>query len=155
MKRGFILITLACLMFLSFTGIVSASYSDLTSLFTNLLSKNFAGTVIDTKANGIKEAEETGYTCQMAGTSIEIYPQKKSFPSSYYIPSNVTSKTGNSLAINQEIMGKYSSIGKTTITCTKTPPPSTKTVTLSTIKIYANSKTGGSYNANGTIYNYE
>ena len=141
MKKKTIYLVLLCLILLFSINIAYASYSNLGSLVMSLLlEKNFGGTITDTKARDIKQREEENYSCKVEGSSIEIDPQKKSFPSSYYIPPDVTSKSKNQLMNKQTIIGKYNPTEETTITCTKTPPPSEKTVTLDTIKIYSNSK---------------
>ena len=143
MKRSFILVSVLCLIMVLSASIVHASYSNMYSLVYTLLSKNFGGTITDTKAKDIRKAEDSGYTCNTSGSSIEITPQKKSFPSSYYIPPSVTSKTKNKLMIKQKIIGKYSTLSPTIITCTKPCPPNecTTEVTLeNNITLYGNSK---------------
>lgn len=140
MKKNFLYAVLLCLILLFSTSIVYASYSNFAGLITSLFAKDFGGKITDSqKASKIKELENSNYSCAVAGKSIEINPQKKTFPTSYYIPPSVTSKTKNQLMNNQQIIGKYS--GKTTITCIfNGEPPTTQIVTLDTMKIYGNSK---------------
>lgn len=102
------------------------------------ISQQFAGIITQTKAQEIQVLENTGYTCTVPGTSIQIRPKAKRGvqPTSYMIPFGTISKTKNALRANQQIIGKYS--GKTTITCVH-PAGDVQTVQLDTVTMYGNS----------------
>jgi hypothetical protein len=140
MKKNFVYSILLCLMLLVSFNFVYASTDDFISLILSLLSKNFGGTITDTKAKDIKNLEDQGYTCNVIGSTIEIKPQNEKMPSSYMIPATVKSSTKNKTSTDQKIIGKYN--GKTTITCEKECPPTvcTSIVVLDKVKMYGNSK---------------
>ena len=108
----------------------------------------FGGRIIYTKALEIEEMEAAGYICPMFGTSISIIPigSPPGTPTSYFIPSYITSKTRTIPAVGQLILGRYS--GQTTITCTLTFPSESDpsiattilTVSLDTINLFGTSR---------------
>lgn len=106
--------------------------------------KPFGGTIIKTKATQIETLENSGWTCTVAGETIEIKPISSKYPTSYMIPANVQSSTKNKLSENQKIIGNY--LGKTIITCVRSCPPAecVTTTSLDTVTMYGNSNGTGS-----------
>lgn len=102
------------------------------------LGKDFGGRIIKTTATRIQTLQNSGWSCIVPGTSIDIKPIKG--PSSYMIPLTTKSKTNTTPASGQQIIGKYS--GKTVITCTRSCPPAVceTTVSLDTITLFGTSK---------------
>lgn len=85
-----------------------------TTFAASLSSSMFGGKIIATKAKMISSLELAGYKCDdVKGESIEILSFRG--PTSYFIPTNVKSKTNTTPSAGQYILGKYS--GTTTITC--------------------------------------
>ena len=121
-------------------AITKAISSDFLGMVMSMMQKNFGGEITKMKARDVETLEEAGYECVVAGDTIEINPQKKTFPSSYFISYSAQQKKTNKLQTGQKIIGKY--YGKTTITCTKECPPAIciETVLLDTVKVYGNSK---------------
>ena len=100
----------------------------------------FGGQITSTTAIEIRELELAGYTCVVPGTSLSIRPIKG--PTSYFIPSDVISKTKKRIPkVDGWTMGRYS--GTKSITCT--PPASSattaesKTIDLDVISLYGTS----------------
>jgi len=94
------------------------------------------GRITDTKATEIKELEDTGYHCELnGGKSITINPIRG--PKTYFIPENITSKTGRDISSGRWILGRYNN-NKTTITCKKKCGETTCTnqVTLDSITLF-------------------
>lgn len=104
------------------------------------LGRPFGGTIIQNKATEIETTEKANYTCAVPGKTITIKADLKSAPTTYLIPSAVTSKTGTTPQAGQRIKGFYSQ-SKSTITCKyRGYPPSQKTVELVPITLYGTSK---------------
>jgi hypothetical protein len=105
------------------------------------IDKGFGGKITDDKATEIKDLEDSGYTCQVPGTSITINPVSSNYPTTYLIPWSVKSKTNTTPASGQWILGLYSPM-KTTISCYKDCGPTVciATAALSTISLFGTSK---------------
>lgn len=134
MKKGiiFILLTIFPVFF------VIASSTSVRSSF-NLFGGKITSTL---KALEIQELEESGFVCNVPGTTIEILPIGSSAgtPTSYFIPSYVKSSTRTTPKAGQLIMGKYS--GTTSITCIWTGETLTRTrvVPLRTVNYFGTSR---------------
>ena len=140
MKRFFLKIVIVTFVVLLTTGIAFASFFN----FFNIL-KGFGGKIITAKATEIKALEESGWECNVPGSSITIRPVRSSYPTDYIIPNDVESRTDTIPTKDQAIIGLYYPLKKTTVTCTKPcpPPPGnecTTTVTLDTIRMYGTSE---------------
>jgi len=133
-KKGIIFILLTVfLVFASFRIVFASSFS---------LGGYFGGRILHTKAQEIINWEAMGYVCSVPGTTIAVLPvgSVNGIPTSYFIPSYITSKTRTTPMAGQYILGKYS--GTITISCTyPSSPPITITVTpLSIITLFGTSR---------------
>lgn len=139
-KKGIILFLLIVFLVFVSTSSVSANVFG----FTNAMSKTvrqFGGKIIVPKALEIQELEASGFVCTVYGTTVEIMPigSPVGTPSSYFIPSYITSKTRTTPRVGQSIMGKYA--WKTPIVCIyPSNPPIIKVVWLDTIILFGTSK---------------
>jgi len=97
----------------------------------------FGGRIISMPALEIAEMEATGYICTVPGITISIFPigSPPGTPTSYFIPSYITSKTRTTPAIGQLILGRYS--GQTMVTCTLTLwlPSHRRSTTITTVSL--------------------
>lgn len=104
------------------------------------LGRPFGGTIVENKATEIQTTEQANYTCAVPGKTITIKTDLKSAPTTYFIPSAVSSKTHTTPQVGQRIKGFYSQ-SKSTITCKyRGYPPSQRTVELVPITLYGTSK---------------
>jgi len=129
MKKTFIIIgILLALVFI---------FSDTTYAFSFVYGDVFGGKITNTKASEVQDLENQGYQCVINGSTITINPLRG--VETYFIPTGTTSKTGNTPATGQWIMGRYG--GQSTITCTKQCGETTCTdiVILDTITMFATS----------------
>ena len=112
-------------------------FSGIFKMLANI-QKPFGGRILNTTAVEIQTLEDTGWTCEVPGTSITIKPVRG--PASYAIPAGVVSKTNTTPEDGQSIKGLY--LGKTVITCKMSCPPveCVTAVTLDTIKMFGTSK---------------
>lgn len=95
----------------------------------------FGGKITDTKATEIKEKEDSGYSCSIdkGGTSITIDSIKG--PTTYIIPSSVSSKTGRPLSSGKWIIGRYS--GTASASCSR--DEESIQIEINSITLYGNS----------------
>jgi hypothetical protein len=102
-------------------------------------TKSFGGKILNTKATEIQSLESSNYKCAVPGTTITIKAVTKWAPTTYLIPSGVTSKNKTTPRAGQQIKGLYSQ-SKTSITCTfRGTPPSSTTVQLTPITMFGTS----------------
>ncbi len=135
MKRSIIFSLLVIFLLFASTKTVFAFPS------TRFLLPSFGGRVVFSPAIEIASYQMAGFTCAVLGSTFSIYPiGPANTPTSYFVPSGVFSKTGNSIHTGQFIIGKYSFM-KTPIVCTSaTVPPVIVTVPLDTVTLFGNSR---------------
>lgn len=118
MIKNFGKIFLITFLVIAFTGSVYAFGNTLFSA-SNARKVSYGyigGSIANIQASEVQTYEAAGYDCLIPGTTVEIASPLGEH-TAYFIPTWVTSATGHTPTIGQQILGMYG--GQTTISCTR------------------------------------